>query len=235
MNQDTGFLAAGAQARYRTILKNVYLWMTAGLALTATVAWWAATTPAVTRAIFGNGPLPFFLLIIAEFVLVIALSRNIMRMSVGAATGGFALYSALNGLTISSVFLAYTGTVIFQAFAVSAGMFAVMSLWAVTTKRDLSGWGHYLFMGLIGLIIAGVVGMFVGSETYHLLYSAIGVVLFTALTAYDTQMIKKLSDRAGGDVGEADYVRLSILGALKLYLDFINMFLFLLRIFGRRR
>lgn len=235
MNQETGFMAVGAQARYRTILKNVYLWMTAGLALTATVAWWVATTPAVTQAIFGNGPLPFFMIIIGEFVLVIALSRNIMRMSVRAATGGFALYSALNGITISSVFLAYTGTVIFQAFAVSAGMFAVMSLWAVSTKKDLSGWGHYLFMGLIGLIIAGVVGIFVGSETYQLLYSAIGVVLFTALTAYDTQMIKKLSDRAGGDVGEADYVRLSILGALKLYLDFINMFLFLLRIFGRRR
>ena len=110
-----------------------------------------------------------------------------------------------------------------------------MSLWAITTKRDLSGWGHYLFMGLIGLIIAGVVGIFIGGETYHFLYSAVGVVLFTALTAYDTQMIKRMSDGASADVGESDFVRLSIIGALKLYLDFINMFLFLLRIFGRRR
>ena len=158
-----------------------------------------------------------------------------MTMSVPAAMGGFMLYAVLNGVLMSFIFLAYTGTVIFQAFAVSAGMFAVMSLWAITTKRDLSGWGHYLFMGLIGLIIAGVVGIFIGGETYHFLYSAVGVVLFTALTAYDTQMIKRMSDGASADVGESDFVRLSIIGALKLYLDFINMFLFLLRIFGRRR
>jgi FtsH-binding integral membrane protein len=149
--------------------------------------------------------------------------------------GSFALYAVLNGVVMSFVFLAYTGTVIFQAFAVSAGMFAVMSLWAVTTKRDLSGWGHYLFMGLVGLIIAGVVGIFVGGETYQLLYSSVGVILFTALTAYDTQMIKKMSDGMSSNVAESDFVRLSIIGALKLYLDFINMFLFLLRIFGRRR
>ncbi|MCK5734937.1 MAG: Bax inhibitor-1/YccA family protein, partial [Spirochaetaceae bacterium] len=111
----------------------------------------------------------------------------------------------------------------------------VMSLWAVTTKRDLSGWGHYLFMGLIGLIITGLVGMFIGGDTFNFLYSALGVVLFTALTAYDTQMIKKMSDGVSANVGEDDFIRLSIIGALKLYLDFLNMFLFLLRIFGRRR
>ena len=138
---DTGFLAAGAQARYRTILRNVYLWMTVGLALTAGIAWWAVTTPGVLQFLFGSSSIPFFALIIGEFVLVIVLSRNIMKMSVPAAVGGFALYSALNGLTISTIFLAYTGSVIFQAFAVSAGMFAVMSLWAAGTKKDLSGWG----------------------------------------------------------------------------------------------
>jgi len=232
---DTGLLSASAQVRHRTILRNVYMWMTLGLALTSVVAWWAAGTPRVREAIFGNGLLPFYGLIIGEFILVIVLSRRIMAMSVPAAVGGFALYSVLNGLTLSFVFLAYTGTVIFQAFATAAGMYAVMSLWAVTTKRDLSGWGHYLFMGLIGLIIAGLVGMFVGGEGYQLLYSAIGVILFTALTAYDTQMIKRMSDGASREVGEDDFARLSILGALKLYLDFINMFLFLLRIFGRRR
>ena len=235
MSNDAGFLAAGAQVQYRTVLRNVYMWMTAGLALTAAVSWWIYRDPTVLQFLFRNGPLPFYLLLIGEFALVLVLSARIMRMSVPAAAGGFALYSVLNGVTISVVLLAYAKAVVFHAFAVSAGMFAVMSLWAVTTKRDLSGWGHYLFMGLIGLILAGLVGMFVGGGTFNLLYSVIGVVLFTALTAYDTQMIKKMSDAVSAEIGEADYVRLSILGALKLYLDFINMFLFLLRIFGRRR
>jgi len=232
---DSGFLAAGTQVRNRTILRNVYMWMTLGLSLTAAVAWWSARSPVMMRVLFGNGIVPFLILAIGTFALVVILSRNIMKMSVVQAVFGFTLYAVLNGILVSSIFLAYTGTVIFQAFAVSAGMFAVMSLWAVTTKRDLSGWGHYLFMGLIGLIIAGVVGIFMRSETYQLLYSAAGVVLFTALTAYDTQMIKRMSNSLGTEVGEADFVRLSILGALKLYLDFLNMFLFLLRIFGRRR
>lgn len=234
MSNETGFLAAGVQARQRTIIRNVYLWMTAGLSLTAVVAWWSANSPTVRQALFGNGPVPFYALVIGTFILVIVLSRNIMKMSVSAAMGGFALYAVLNGVMMSFVFLAYTGTVIFQAFAVAAGMFAVMSLWAVSTKKDLSGWGHYLFMGLIGLIVAGVVGMFIGGESYQLLYSAVGVILFTALTAYNTQMIKKMSDGMSGDVGESDFVRLSIIGALMLYLNFLNMFLFLLRIFGRR-
>ncbi len=231
----TGLLASGAQARYRTILRNVYMWMSVGLSLTAVMAWWAANSVTVRNILFENGRAPIFILIIGSFRLVFLLSRNSRTMSVPAAMGGFMLYAVLNGVLMSFIFLAYTGTVIFQAFAVSAGMFAVMSLWAITTKRDLSGWGHYLFMGLIGLIIAGVVGIFIGGETYHFLYSAVGVVLFTALTAYDTQMIKRMSDGASADVGESDFVRLSIIGALKLYLDFINMFLFLLRIFGRRR
>lgn len=232
---NTNSIYTGAQVRYRTILRNVYLWMTAGLALTAATSWWVVTTPAVLQTLFGNGPLLFYGLIIAEFILVIVLSRRIMTMSARGAVGGFILYSFLNGLTISGIFLAYTGTAIFQAFISSAAMFGIMSLWALGTKRDLSSWGHYIFMGLIGLIVAGFVGIFIGSETYHLLYSALGVILFTVLTAYDTQMIKKMSDGAGNSLGETDFIRLSILGALKLYLDFINMFLFLLRLFGRRR
>ena len=235
MSNEAGFLSAGAQVRYRTILRNVYMWMTLGLGITAAVSWWIYTNPSVQQTLFSRGAMPFFLLMIGELVLVMVLSRRIMQMSVPAAVGCFTLYSVLNGITISIVLMAYAKAVIFQAFAVSAGMFAVMSLWAVSTKKDLSGWGHYLFMGLIGLIIAGVVGMFFQSETFGLLYSVIGVILFTALTAYDTQMIKKMSDSLSAEVGETDYVRLSVLGALKLYLDFINMFLFLLRIFGRRR
>lgn len=229
------YFAAGSRTAERTLLRNVYLWMTAGLALTAVVAWWAFTTPAVLRVLFGRSPFLFYGLIIGELALVFMLSSRIMKMSIGAAVGGFIAYSVLNGLTISMVFLAYTGTAIFNAFTSSAVMFGAMSLWAVTTKRDLSGWGHYLFMGLIGLIIAGFVGIFIGGGAYHLLYSGAGVILFTLLTAYDTQMVKKLSDQVGASVGEDDFIRLSILGALKLYLDFINMFLFLLRLFGRER
>ena len=235
MSTESGFLAQGAQVRYRTILRNVYLWMTAGLALTAAVAYWTSTTAAVFKFLFGNGPIPFYAMVIGTFVLVVVLSRNIMTMSITGAVGGFIAYSALNGLTLSVIFLAYTSSAIYQAFFTAAGMFAVMSLWAVSTKRDLSSWGHYLFMGLVGLIITGVVGIFIRSEAFQLLYSAVGVVLFTALTAYDTQRIKQMSDQLSQEVGETNYVRLSILGALKLYLDFLNMFLFLLRIFGRRR
>lgn len=232
---DSRYFAASSRTAFRTLLRNVYLWMTAGLSLTAAVAWWTATTPLVLQVLFGGGPLLFIGLVIGEFVLVLSISRRIMSMSVRAAIGGFIAYSALNGLTISVVLLAYTGTAVFQAFISAAAMFAVMSLWAVGTKRDLSGWGHYLFMGIIGLIIAGLVGIFIGGQAYHLLYSGAGVILFTLLTAYDTQMIKRMSDEVSSSVGEDNFIRLSILGALKLYLDFINMFLFLLRIFGRQR
>ncbi len=232
---NTRFVVAGSPALSRTLIKNVYLWMTAGLALTAAVAWWTATTPAVLRFLFGNGPFLFYGLIVGELILVFSLSRRIMTMSVSAALGGFLAYSVLNGLTISLVFLAYTGMAVFQAFVSAAAMFGAMSLWAVTTKKDLSGWGHYLFMGIIGLLVASLVGIFIGGTLYHVLFSVAGVILFTLLTAYDTQMIKKMSDGVGTSIGEDDFIRLSILGALKLYLDFINMFLFLLRLFGRQR
>jgi len=233
--ENSSLLSAGVRLRRRTILRKVYMWMTVGLSSTALSAWWVFQSPWFKEALFGRGIGPILLLSLGMLILVFVLSRNIMRMSVGGAIGGFLLYSVLNGLLCSSIFMVYARYAIFQAFAVSAGMFASMSLWALTTKRDLSGWGHYLFMGLIGLIIAGVVGIFVGGETYRLLYSAVGVILFTALTAYDTQMIKRMSDDASASVDGADSTRLSILGALKLYLDFINMFFFLLRLLGGRR
>ncbi|MCG8453082.1 MAG: Bax inhibitor-1/YccA family protein [Spirochaetales bacterium] len=231
---ETGFFASATAVRQRTILRNTYLWMVVGLTLTAAVAWWAANTPAVIQAIFGRGMLPFLVLMGAEFALVLFLSRRIMTMSVPAAVGGFALYSVLNGLTLSMVFLAYTRSTIFDAFLVAALMFGVMAFWATVTKRDLSGWGHFLGMAVVGLLITSVLGLFIPSLVNNMLFSAAGVVLFTVLTAYDTQAIKKMSDSLGNQVGEEDYVRLSIMGALKLYLDFINMFLFLLRFFGRR-
>jgi len=219
--------------RERNILRNVYLWMTAGLAITGVVSFGVAGNPALMRAIVGN-QLLFFALIIAEFGLVIYLSARIMQMSASRATLAFAGYSILNGITLSVIFLAYTGAEISLAFFTAAGTFAGMSLYAMTTKRDLSGIGHYLIMGLWGVIIASLLNLFLRSEGLYYLISYIGVFVFIGLTAYDTQMIKRWNEQFGSSITEEQYVKLSVMGALKLYLDFINMFLFMLRIFGRR-
>ncbi|MBN2510545.1 MAG: Bax inhibitor-1/YccA family protein [Spirochaetales bacterium] len=222
------------QVREMSILKNVYVWMSAGLALTGVIALGVASNPVLVSRFIGN-PVLFFGAIIGEFALVWYLSARIMTMSTRAATLGFAGYAALNGLTLSVILLAYTGQSVAQAFFVTAGTFAAMSLYAVTTRRDLSSWGSYLFMGIIGIIIASVVNMFLQSAMMSYLISYIGVGLFMALTAYDTQQIKRWNDSFGNGMNEAQYMKLSILGALKLYLDFINLFLFILRIFGGRR
>lgn len=224
--------AEKSAVRERTILKNVYIWMSAGLFLTAVVAKLFVQTslyiPFITNRIL------FFAVIIGEFALVVRLSRKIMSMSVGEAAGSFALYSVLNGLTLSTIFIAYSGSTISTAFFVTAGTFGAMSLWAVTTRKDLSGMGHFLMMGVVGILIASVVNMFLGSSSLYFLISYGGVAVFTLLTAYDTQQIKNMSRQMSSNSDEATFTRISIMGALKLYLDFINMFLFILRIFGRR-
>ena len=226
-------ILSNTAVRERSILRNVYLWMTMGLALTGVISLGMAGNPSMVRALASN-PMLFFGAIIGEFVLVMYLSARIMKMSATAATLGFAAYAALNGVTLSVIFLAYTGESIAQAFFVAGGTFAGMSLWATVTKRDLSSIGNYLFMGLIGIIVASVVNIFFRSDVFSLLISLVGVALFLGLTAYDTQMIQRWNRQFGSSIGETDYVRLSIMGALKLYLDFINLFLFFLRIFGRR-
>ena len=223
-----------AAARERSILKNVYIWMTAGLALTGVVAYWLTGNAAAMRAIVTN-PMLFYGAMIGELVLVMFLSARIGAMSAAAATVAFAVYAALNGVTMSVIFLAYTGTTIALAFFTTAATFGAMSIYALTTKRDLSGIGHYLLMGLIGLIIASVVNMFLRSTPMYYLISYAGVALFMGLTAWDTQRITAMSRQFSGTVDEENYIKLSIMGALKLYLDFINIFLFLLRIFGRRK
>ncbi len=220
--------------RERSILRNVYLWMTGGLALTGVVALGVASSPSLLGAIVSSRFL-FFGLMIAELALVWFLSARITRMSPAAAATAFAGYAILNGVTLSIIFLAYTRSHVATAFFVSAGTFAGMSLFAVVTKRDLSRWGTYLIYALWGIILATVVNFLLKSPVVEWVVSFVGVALFMGLTAYDTQVIKRWSDQAGGEVAEADYIRLSILGALKLYLDFINLFLFILRIFGRRR
>ena len=187
------FMNARSQAavQERTILKNVYLWMTAGLFLTAVVARGFVGTALFYQII--RNPMMMFGLIIAELVLVFRLSSRIMEMSVRSAMLSFGIYAALNGINLSSIFLVYGLGTVYNAFFATATLFGAMSLYAVTTKRDLSGFGHYLFMGLIGLIAASLVNMFLRSSGLGYLISYAGVILFTGLTAYDTQMIRNMS------------------------------------------
>ncbi len=224
---------SNAAARDRSLIKNVYLWMTAGLALTGVVAFGMSSNQSLMVAFVSNQIL-FFGTIIAELALVMYLSARIYKMSATAATMAFALYALLNGVTLSVIFLAYTGATISLAFFTTAATFGAMSLYAMTTKRDLSGMGHYLMMGVLGIIIVSVINIFLKSPAVYYLISYVGVLVFMGLTAYDTQKILQLSARAGS-VSEDQYIKFSIMGALKLYLDFINIFLFMLRIFGRRR
>ncbi len=221
-------------ARERSIIKNVYLWMTAGLALTGVVAYGLSSNQSLMISLLSNRFL-FLMIFIAELGLVMYLSARLMQMSAQAATISFALYSILNGVTMSVIFLAYTGTTISLAFFTTAATFGAMTLYAMTTKRDLTGFGHYLMMGVIGIIIVSLINIFLKSPAVYYLISYAGVLIFMGLTAYDTQKILQMSYQMSGTVDESTYIKLSIMGALKLYLDFINIFLFLLRIFGRRR
>ncbi len=211
-------------------MRHVYAWMTAGLLLTAATAWAVAVTPAIQQMIFGS-MFVVIALIIAQFGIVIGLSAAVHRMSSGMATGMFLLYSVLTGLTLSSIFIVYPIGSIANAFLTTAGMFLAMSVYGTVTKRDLSGLGSFLFMGLIGIIIAGIVNIFLGSSMMDFVISACGVVIFTGLTAYDTNRLRRFG--AGAPLDDAVAVRRgAILGALTLYLDFINLFLMLLRLFG---
>jgi len=212
---------------------QVYGWMAAGLALTGGVALFAAASPALMNFIFGTR-FVFIGLIILELVIVGFLSARIFQWSRGQAQAAFIGYALLNGLTLSVIFLAYTASSIASTFFTTAIMFGVMSAFGYFTKSDLSGWGKLLSMALIGLVIAMVVNMFWGNSTLNLLVSFVGVILFTALAAYDTQKLKQLAFLGVTD-GEEMHDKASILGALTLYLDFVNLFLFLLRFFGRRR
>jgi FtsH-binding integral membrane protein len=212
----------------RRFMAAVYRWMTFGLLVTSGVAYYVATTPAVLQAIFGN-QMVFWGLIIAQFGLVIALSAAVNKLSAGVAGALFLLYSALTGATLSVVLLAYTGASVASAFAVTAGTFMAMSIYGTVTKRDLTTWSTFLFMGLIGIVIASVVNIFTKSGMIAWVVSAAAVVVFTGLTAYDTQRLRRMA-AMGGTVAA-----LPVNGALSLYLNFINLFLSILNIFGGRR
>jgi FtsH-binding integral membrane protein len=221
--------SAAAAERVSAFLWKVYAWMCIGLALTAVVAYTVAGTPVLVRALVGN-PIAFFALIIAELGLVFFLSARATHLAPTTAAGLFALYSALNGVTLSVILLAYTGESIATTFMVTAGMFGALAFWGATTKRSLAGMGQFMFMGLIGVLLASVVGMFWQNNALQFLISVVGVIVFTGLTAYDAQRLKQMAF-ALPDGQLASY---AIVGALSLYLDFINLFLMLLRFTGRR-
>ncbi len=216
-----------------TFMRGVYGWMTAGLAVTAVTALAVAASPTMLNLIFSN-MFVFLLLFVAQIGLVFYLSARINKLSASAATGLFLLYSALNGVTLSAILLVYAQSTIFSAFFTAAGMFAAMSLYGMTTKRDLTGMGQFMMMGVFGIIIAMVINMFVGSSAMEMAISVIGVIVFTGLTAYDSQKLRYMGETMPAN--DATAVRRgAILGALTLYLDFINLFLFLLRLMGGSR
>jgi len=225
------YVNAETTALRNGVMSRVYAWMTAGLLVTAAVASFVAGTPALVALIFGN-PLLFFGLFIVQIVMVIGLSAGVNRLSPAAAIAIFMAYAAINGLTLSAVFLAYTSESLASTFFITAGTFGAMSLFGYTTKRDLSGIGNIAIMALIGILIASVVNIFLQSSAIYWVVTYVGVLIFVALTAYDTQKIKAMSQEVQT---EADAGRVAVIGALTLYLDFINLFLYLLRIFGVRR
>lgn len=213
------------------VLSRVYTWMTAGLLVTGAVAMFVANSVALTRLIFGN-PIIFFALFLVQIVAVVGLSAGVNRLSPAVAMAIFMGYATLNGLTFSAIFLAYTAESIAGTFFVTAGMFGSMSAYGYFTKRDLSGLGSFLFMALIGLLLASLVNIFWANSTLYWIITYAGVLIFVGLTAWDTQKIKHLAAQVNN---ETEAGRVAAIGALTLYLDFINLFIYLLRILGNRR
>lgn len=228
-----GYQVVPDTAVVQRTMQRTFLWMTLGLAITTLSSLFVVESGLALSILAGGSRMPFFILLIAELGLVWYLSSAVMKMRTTTATLLFALYSALNGVTLSPIFYAYTMESITTTFAITAATFAVTAIYGAVTKRDLSRWGSILFMGIIGIIIASLINMFVGSSGLSLIISYVGVLLFTGLTAYDSQRIKEMLAATSYD--EQLSKRVSILGALTLYLDFINLFIYLLRILGRSR
>lgn len=219
-----------SRVNLQPVMRQVYVWMGLGTLLTALMAFLTVSTPLLNLAL---NPVALIIAMVAELGLVMGMSFGINRLSAATATLLFFVYAALNGFTLSIVLLAYSGATVTTAFVATAALFGAMSIIGYTTKVDLTKMGTYLMMGLIGLLIAMVVNIFVGSGPLDMIISIIGVLIFTGLTAYDTQRIGQMAASVSSD-GEG-VAKLGIYGALRLYLDFINMFLFMLRLMGGRR
>jgi FtsH-binding integral membrane protein len=226
-----GRIIGASEEAARSFLQRVYLYMSLGLAATGLVAMAVASSPGALQFVFGN-PLVFYGLMLAELGLVLAFTPVAARASASTAALMFFGYAALSGVTFSVIFLRYTAGSIGSTFVVTGGTFAALSAYGAITKRDLSSIGSFCFMGLVGLVIASIVNIFLGSPMLYWLTTFAGVIVFTGLTAYDTAKLKAVG--AMGQEGEAQ-TKSALQGALVLYLDFINLFLFLLRLLGRRR
>ncbi len=228
MNQLQAQMSEGEiAAEQQGFMVQVFGWMSAGLLVSGLVAHWIATN----LGAIGMGT--FIISAIIQLVVVISLVKRVERMSARQATGLFIFYSALTGVTLSTLLLVYTAESVASTFMITAGVFSAMALYGYTTKKDLTSWGSFLFMGLIGIIIASVVNMFLRSSVMGMVISYIGVLVFTGLTAYDVQQIKE--SNIIGNAGTEEDTKEAIVGALRLYLDFINLFIMLLSITGDRR
>jgi len=231
--------AADIDVGLREHMLRVYNLMASGLALTGIIAYFSANTPAIINMLYAAGPGGMlqptglaYLVMFSPLAFVLVLSFGINKMQASTAQAVFWAFAAVMGLSLANIFLVYTGASITRVFFITAGTFAGMSLYGYTTKRDLTGMGSFLMMGLIGIIIASIVNMFLQSSAMHFIISVIGVLVFVGLTAYDTQKIKSMYLAAdGAEVAS----KKAIMGALTLYLDFINLFIMLLRLFGQRR
>jgi FtsH-binding integral membrane protein len=218
---------ADLETRTRAFIRSVYGWMTLGLAVTAFAALWVVSSPMMQALVLRN-TLVMFGLIIAEIGIVIFMSVKQRTLSSGAASAAFLVYSFLNGLTLSVIAFVYTQSSITLAFGISAGMYGAMALYGLVTKRDLTSWGSFFTMGLFGIIILMVAGIFIHASALQMTIATLGIFVFLGLTAYDNQKLKRLAaSGAGGSM--------AVMGALVLYLDFINLFLFVLRLLGDRR
>jgi FtsH-binding integral membrane protein len=217
------------EQRTRTFVRSVYAWMFGGLMTTAFAALWVVMSPAMQQIVLGT-PIVRFGLIIAELGIVFWLSFRIRTMAPSTAAAAFLVYSLLNGLTLSVIFYVYKLPSIEMAFVTAAGMFGAMSIYGMVTKRDLTSWGSFFFMGLIGIVICMFINMFIKSDGMSFVISLLGVFIFLGLTAWDNQKLKVMATATG-----PQQESFAVIGALTLYLDFINLFLFLLRLFGGRR
>lgn len=218
-----------------SLLRRVFVLMALGIGLTAVVAWYFAATPSMTALLINEQGLSGLgiAVMFAPLAFVLIMSLGFQRLPATTLALLFGLYSLINGVSFSFIFMAYTTASIFKTFAVAALMFGIMAVLGYTTKMDLTRFGSIMVMGLIGIIVASVVNFFLKSAAFDYFISIAGVVIFTGLTAWDVQKIKRLGDQAGN--GGETYNKLAIMGALTLYLDFINLFLFLLRFFGNRK
>lgn len=220
------------EGEIQLVFSQVYLLMTLGLVITAVVAAWVSVTPSILRLIYSSSAVPWILFFV-QLVLVVAITAAVMRLSIGVAVGLFIGYAALLGLALSGILLYYTQASITTTFLVTAGTFGIMSVFGFVTKRDLTKVGSLLFMLLIGFVLGTLLNMFLRNETFYWILTYLGIAIFVGLIAYDTQKIKRMA--AGNLASGRSRSAIVVLGALALYLDFINLFLLLLRIFGRNR